>query len=222
MGEIRRTILLLEDQTFIRTLVAELLERAGFEVSAHATAQSALNAFTAFDPDALVTDIDLGTRPDGAETALILRQRSPHMAVVFLSNFPRAALAPRSASILADAVFVHKSSLTSGSVLVAAVDAALRNIKRPASDSPTPTDDDQDRLSALTRSQWEILRLIAEGLSNAEIARSTGRTIRAVERLIARLFGSLGVSSEDGVNPRVAAANLYSRSFGVPAPRVPE
>lgn len=216
----RRTILLIEDQTLVRTLVAESLDRAGFDVSAHATAQSALDAFVALDPDALVTDIDLGTRPDGAETALILRQRSPHMAVVFLSNFPRAASAPRSASILADAVFVHKSSLTSGTVLATAVDEALRNTYQ--SKSALTPDDDADKLSALTRSQLEILKLIAEGHSNAEIARLTGRTVRAVERLIVRLFGSLGVSTDDGMNPRVTAANLYSRSFGVPTPRAIE
>lgn len=209
----RRTVLLVEDHALMRVLVAESLEVAGFTVSAHAHAAPALAQLDEFDPDALVTDIDLGERPDGAELAMIVRKRSPHVAIVFLTNFPQAASAPRIVASMPDAIFVHKGSLESGSELTDAVDAALRRTQQRVSAAKHPAD---EQLAMLTRSQLETLSMLAEGLSNAEIARRSGRSVRAVERLLTRMFEALGVNSNPAINPRVAAATRYVRTFGVP------
>jgi len=198
----------------MRILVAESLRRAGFEVDSFADATAALAAFDALDPDVLVTDIDLGSRPNGAEAAVIARHRAPHLAVVFLTNFPQAASAPRAVASVPGATFLRKDSLTSGDDLVAAVDETLRNGRRRMSTDGPAVD---ATLARLTRSQLEVLELISQGHSNAVIAESSGRSIRAVERLIARLFDALDVNSDSAINPRVVAANRYVRTFGIPA-----
>lgn len=208
-----RTVLLVEDHPFVRALIAESLESAGFVVSAHADATSALDALDDVDPDALVTDLDLGSRPDGAEAALIARQRAPHLAVVYLSNYPRAASAPHSVKALTDAHFVNKASLTSGAELALVVDVALRASPRRLGGT---TADGEGELMQLTRTQLEILALIARGHSNAEIARRSRRGLRAVERTITRIFDTLGVGSDPTVNPRVASSNRYISAFGTP------
>ena len=210
----RRRVLFIEDQAIMRVLVAESLDRAGFEVGSFADATAALAAFDAFDPDVLVTDIDLGSRPNGAEAAVIARHRAPHLAVVFLTNFPQAASAPRAVASVPGATFLRKDSLTSGDDLVAAVDETLRNGRRRMSTDGPAVD---ATLARLTRSQLEVLELIAQGHSNAVIAERSGRSIRAVERLIARLFDALDVNSDSAINPRVVAANRYVRTFGIPA-----
>ena len=213
----------------MRVLVAESLEAAGFAVSAYADAATALEEFDAVDPDALVTDIELGSRPNGAEAAVIARHRAPHLAVVFLTNYPLAASAPRAVSTVSDAIFLRKDSLTSGAELATAVDAALRQGRARA----LPRDDTRgsisvadprsgesrsdDSLARLTRGQLEILAWIADGQTNAAIAERSGRSIRAVERMIARLFDTLGLSADTSVNPRVVAATRYARTFGLPA-----
>ena len=205
----------------MRALIAESLESAGYVVSAHADAASALEALEDVDPDALVTDIDLGSRPDGAEAALIARQRAPHLAVVYLSNYPRAASAPHSVKALADAHFINKSSLGSGAELARIVDVALRNGRDRRSTAAAHDTVGDDRLSQLTRAQLATLALVARGHSNAEIARLSGRGLRAVERAITRIFEALALGSDPTVNPRVAASNRYTRAFGTPTDDAP-
>lgn len=203
--------MLVEDQSILRILVAETLRQAGFDVSDHADAQSALQAADGFDPDVLVADIELGSRPDGIELAVILRAQFPQLSVMFLTNFPRAAAAPRRAAV-PGAQFVSKDTLDSPARLVESVDAAIR------ADQTVLEQETTGDLAVLSRAQLEILRLLAEGSSNEEIARRTGRSTRAVERLLSRTFERLGVNGHPELNPRVFAVNLYTRAFGHPTP----
>ncbi len=205
-------MILVEDQPLVRMLVADTLRRSGFDVSEHADAHSALEAADGFDPDVLVADIDLGTRPDGIELAVILRSRLPHLGVMFLTNFPRAASAPRRAAV-PGAQFVSKDALDSPQHLVERVDAATRADPAGAVGEPLGA------LASLSRGQLEVLAALAEGCSNEEIARRTGRTLRAVERMLVRTFERLGLSHRPELNPRVVAVNLYTRAFGHPVRR---
>jgi DNA-binding NarL/FixJ family response regulator len=61
----------------------------------------------------------------------------------------------------------------------------------------------------ITASQAEILRMIADGLSNASIAKERDITLRAAEALIQRTFQALGVNSDPTVNPRVVAVRMW-------------
>lgn len=90
------------------------------------------------------------------------------------------------------------------------VDAAVR------ADPPATATATAGLLSALSRAQLEALASLAEGCSNEEIARRTGRSLRAVERLLARTFERLGLNNRPELNPRVVAADLHTRTFGHP------
>lgn len=190
-------------------LVCDLLQRHGFETAAAADAATATRLFTEFDPDALLTDIDLGTRPSGAELATMLAELAPHLAVVFLSSYPRAA-AGSAVMGIARAVFVSKQQLDSPDTLIAALEQALSTHPAPEA-SPTPS---RDGLGALTRHQLEVLAMVARGWSNDRIAVETGSTVRAVERAISRLFDRLGVTGDPARTPRVTAAAMYLAAFG--------
>ena len=61
----------------------------------------------------------------------------------------------------------------------------------------------------ITASQAEILRMIADGLSNASIAKERNITLRAAEALIQRTFQALGVNSDPTINPRVVAVRMW-------------
>jgi CheY-like chemotaxis protein len=126
-----RRVLVVEDQAALRMLVCELLQRHGFETAAAADAATATQLFTEFDPDALLTDIDLGSRPSGAELAAMLSELAPHLAIVFLSSYPRAA-AGATAMGIAHAVFVSKQDLDSADALVSALEQALSTRRVPA------------------------------------------------------------------------------------------
>lgn len=192
----------------MRALLCDMLGHRGFEATGAADAAEATTAFTATDPDVLLTDIDLGSRPSGVELATMLTGLAPHLAVVFLSSFPRAAEGPGRLGP-AGAVFVSKLDVTSADVVVEAVEAALAEAIPPAPTSPRPS-----RLAGLTRRQIDVLALVARGWSNAQIARERGTTTRAVERTVSRIFERLGLGSDPGTNPRVRASALYLTEFG--------
>jgi len=195
----------------MRALVSEALKAAHFEVRSCASSAEAIACFDGFDPDVLVTDIDLGARPNGAELAVILNLRAPHCAIVFLTNYPNAAALP---AVPTGSTFVNKASVDSVDGLIEAVNATLADASLNIASGSQPA---QDVVGALTRVQLDTLRLIAQGCSNAEIAKQRGSSMRAVEKAVARTFEALGLNSSPSLNPRVAAATLYARTFGLPA-----
>ena len=78
-----------------------------------------------------------------------------------------------------------------------------------------------DPVTRLSATQLSVLKQIAEGWNNAEIAAQRGVTLRSAERLITRTFEALGVSNDDKRNARVVATRMYIRSHGVPEPALP-
>jgi len=202
-----------EDHALMRSLVVDAFRQRGFDAVAASSAPDALEQAAAFDPDLLVTDIDLGERPNGVELATILRQRAPHVAVLFLSNLSREAAATHARSTVEGASFVNKSAIESVEELVDAAEAVLAD--RPVAREQTGSDA-RARLLSLTAAQLETTRLLAAGLTNAEIARRRGVSVRAVEKSVERVFATLGLTGGERSAPRVAAATLYTATFGDP------
>ena len=74
----------------------------------------------------------------------------------------------------------------------------------------------QGALLRLSAAQRETTRLLASGLTNAEIARRRGVSVRAVEKSVERVFQALGLTGDDTTAPRVTAATLYRATYGDP------
>jgi len=209
----RRRVLVVEDHALMRSLVADAFAQRGFEPSTAPSAVEALRLVEDADPDLLVTDIDLGSRPNGVELATILRERAPHIAVLFLSNLSREAAAAQARDTVAGASFVNKGAIGSVDELVDAAEAVLVN--RPV-EHLSGASGAQGALLRLSPAQRETTRLLAAGLTNAEIARRRGVSVRAVEKSVERVFQALGLTGDDGIAPRVAAATLYTATYGDP------
>jgi len=62
--------------------------------------------------------------------------------------------------------------------------------------------------------QIDVMRLVAAGHSNAEIARRRSLTVPAVEKAIARLIRQLDLQAAPETNQRVAIAQAYYRLTG--------
>ena len=75
-----RRVLVVEDQPAMRVLLCDMLAHRGFEVTGAADAAEATTLFAGTDPDVLLTDIDLGSRPSAAELATIRASRSSSSA----------------------------------------------------------------------------------------------------------------------------------------------
>ena len=66
-------------------------------------------------------------------------------------------------------------------------------------------------LGQLTGGELDVLRLMAEGFSNAGIAAETHLATGTVEKRIASVFLKLGLEERDDVNRRVQAVLFYLR-----------
>lgn len=83
-----KTVLVVEDEDAVRNLIRTLLRIAGYEVLTCQDGEEALDLLDARggEINLLITDINLGIRMDGFETANALRARQPSLKVLFISG----------------------------------------------------------------------------------------------------------------------------------------
>ncbi len=206
-----RRILILEDEVLTRLLLTEMLTKAGFDVIGCGSSKEALKNFDSFDPDALIFDINIGDGTSGLDLMCSFLRKAPYLAGVILSNF---AITPeRRDPELKDIAYLRKRDLIDTTILLETLEKVLSNNLRTEESVSAAT----STLSNLTGAQLEVLRLIAEGLTNQEIAIRRKSTLRAIEQMVNRLFSSLGINSEPSTNPRVMAARIYISALGMPA-----
>ena len=207
-GPAGRRVLLVEDEPLLRDFLADLLRDAGYVVRACATAEDAIREFAAFDPDAILSDIDLGGGASGVDLAISLVRRAPYLRVIFLSSYsiPPDYRNPE----IARAAHINKRDITGSAELLTIIDSAFRG--KPVSSGTR----DSGALAKLTPTQASVLRLIAAGASNEEIAAQRGSTVGAVEHIITRIFTGLGIKSDTAINMRVAAVKMYYETAGRP------
>lgn len=210
----RRSLLVVEDDRLLRELIVTALQARGFEVLAASTAVDAARMFRAADPDGVVMDIELGPGPNGFDLAEAFLTAETGVAIVFLTNLPDPRFAGRTAADLPPGIaYIRKGAVRDVDVLVRAVDGAMRG----AVDRSMRHDRDPARpLASLTRTQVHVLRLVALGRTNQQIADAQGITVRAVERTLARAFTALGVECGLPANRRVEAARRFIDMTGTP------
>lgn len=208
-----RYALVVEDSASLRALISGAVSSLGFIVEAVADAKAAMRAFPALDPDVLIADIDLGSRPNGVELAHILRAQASYLGVVFLTHYPTPESAAHGMVLPEGSAFVNKSSLTDLTDLVRAIESALSDDLEPVQ---VVAAEEANPLVSLTAGQLAVLADIAAGYTNTEIAERRGSSLRATERMIVRTFEALGLSDDPSHNPRVMAAMLYARHAGLP------
>jgi DNA-binding NarL/FixJ family response regulator len=202
-----RHVVVVENEPLMRDLIGKTLEGAGFKVTTAANAADARRMHQAIDPDAMVIDIELGPGPDGFDLAAAVTAESPELAVVFLTNLPDPRLAGKdSKSIPKNAAYLRKSNLVDANELIDALNTVLKNEPidryRHDLDSARP-------LASLSAKQLEVLKQIAEGLSNQQIADLRQTSVRAVEGIVSRIFTALNIDVQDEGNSRVDAAKKY-------------
>ena len=198
------SILVVDDSEFARTLLTGSLSEAGLEVvGAVATAGEAVLAVREHHPQAGLLDLNLGPGPNGIDLAQALRRIDPAIGIVILTTYEDPRLLPvDTESLPLGSVYVIKDSVTDVQLLVDAVDRSIDGGRRMhITDPPTSRQ--------LTDAQADVLRLIAEGLSNAEIARRRGVSERTVENTIGRITLRFGLHQSPDSNLRVKLVRAY-------------
>ncbi len=82
-----RCLLLVEDDPLVRDTVAMMLQEEGYEVCEAANAQGALHLIReGLEAPLIVTDVDLGPGPSGADLADELHRLRPELRIIFITG----------------------------------------------------------------------------------------------------------------------------------------
>jgi DNA-binding NarL/FixJ family response regulator len=208
-------VLVVEDDSFTRTTVCATLRYHGvLVVGEAANAREGLQLAATSEVDAVLLDLDLGGGPNGIDLASALRKAQPTLGIVILTTYEDPRLAGNSlATLPADVSYLVKRDLSDSMALPRAVRAAIKEAQsgaRPARRAPRQS----VATSELTDAQLEVMRLVAEGLSNVGIAEQRSVTEGAVEKLINRTARQLGIESTSTQNLRVQIARSYLQLTG--------
>jgi DNA-binding NarL/FixJ family response regulator len=201
--------------------VETVLARAAIEVIGRATAtDGALAAVRSQRPTLLVTDSVVESEGEADGVALIERARAdlPELRAIVVSGsdrwstIERAFVAGASAYVMKSA---HPDDLASAarqafdhSLFLAGTPRVVAPDSERAADATTRAD--------LTRREEEILRLVAEGHSNAQLGQMLWVTEQTVKFHLSNVYRKLGVSNRTEaarwaqVNGLLDARNLYA------------
>ena len=210
-------IVIAEDLALLRDGLARLLRDNGFEVVAEvADADALVHAVLRESPDLAIVDIRLPPtfRDEGLRAALELRRTAPSTAILVLSQYVEHTYA---AELLAEAGAAGGVGyLLKDRVLDVAdfVDAVTR-----VGSGGTALDPEvvaqllghrgARPLDALTPRELDVLKLMAEGRSNAGIAQALVLSVGAVEKHIASICQKLRLPPSESDHRRVLAVLAY-------------
>lgn len=209
--------MLVEDDDFIRLMIATAMNGQGIEVAlSTSNASVAIEQAPTLKPDLAILDLHLGKGPTGIDLAVALRRIQPKMGILMLTSFedPRL-LNPNLPKLPFGGVYLTKKSVGQIEVLSDAIAKAVDHRKWSGSVDPLPQA--LSSVAKLTDTQMETLRLMAQGLSNAEIAKRRFVTEKSVETSIARLAKTMGLVQDPTKNQRVHMAKVYFRALGLDA-----
>lgn len=204
-------LLVLEDDPFTRLSLVAAFSHFGFEVVIEeAQPGLAVSRAKLAKPDVAVLDLHLGKGATGLDVAKELRIQNPRIGLVLLTSFddPRL-LNPSLPAVPNGTVYLTKQRVTNLTELREAVNSSLDEARFTSGPQHIP---DFGRLSDI---QIETLRLVAQGLSNAEIAKRRFVKEKSIELTISRVAKALGIEANPGMNQRVHIARVYFRAIGV-------
>ena len=211
--------MVVDDSMLIRAGVARLLSDHGVDVVGEGADASELHRIVAeHRPDAAVVDIRMPPTftDEGIVAAHRVQREHPGIGVVVLSQFIEPRYAQRLLAEYPSGLgYLLKERVTDIAVLI---DALQRVCEGECVLDPTIIRRLMDRagpgspVRQLSTREGEVLALIAEGKSNAGIARTLFVSERTVEAACASIFRRLGLHADPDTNRRVLAVRELLRS----------
>ena len=215
-------VVIVEDQALLREGIVALLREQHVEVVAQAEdGPGLLRIISGHKPDVAIVDVRLPPTftDEGLRAAIEARQRWPEMGILILSQYVEPVY---TAELLASGQggvgYLLKERVGEVRAFVDAVErvasggtALDREVVAELMRSREGHADDA-ALAELTPREREVLGFMAEGRTNAAIARAMVVTPGAVEKHISSIFGKLDLPSTNDDHRRVLAVLAYLRA----------
>lgn len=211
-------IVIAEDAVLLREGLAGLLEDAGHTVVARVgNAESLLAVIAEHEPDLAIVDVRMPPtyEDEGMRAAVEIRTSHPSVGVLVLSQHVESRFALELVSsggafgyLLKDRV-LDVSEFLEAAERVAGGGSALdpevvKHLLTPPSEN--------DPLAELTPREREVLGLVAEGRTNAGIAKELWLTEKTVETHVRSILGKLNLPPDGDTHRRVLAVVTYLRA----------
>jgi DNA-binding NarL/FixJ family response regulator len=214
-------VVIAEDQALLREGIVALLRENDVEVVAVADdGPGLLRVVGGHKPDLAIVDVRLPPTftDEGVRAAIEARRRQPGLGILILSQYVEPVytaellatgqggigylLKERVGDVPAFLDAIQRVA-GGGTALDREVVAELVQTRGQAGDGP---------LESLSPREHEVLQLMAEGRTNAAIARSLVVTLGAVEKHISNIFSKLDLPATDDDHRRVLAVLTYLRA----------
>ncbi|HEU5161237.1 MAG TPA: response regulator transcription factor [Streptosporangiaceae bacterium] len=209
-------VVIAEDSVLLREGLVRLLGDEGIEaVHTVGDGPSLVEAVSEYTPDLAIVDVRMppSFTDEGLRAALAVRERVPGTAILVLSQYVEERYATEligggaqgvgyllkeRVADVAEFIQAVRKIASGGTVIDPEVIGQLLGRRRRG-----------DRLEALTPRESEVLGLMAEGRSNAAIARDLVVTEGAVEKHISNIFLKLDLPPAENSHRRVMAVLTY-------------
>ena len=215
-------VVIVEDQALLREGLVALLREQGIDVVAQAEdAAGLLRIVAGHKPDLAIVDVRLppSFTDEGLRAALEARARQPGLGVLVLSQYVEPVYTAELLEsgeggigyLLKERVGEVRTFLDAVRRVAAGGTALDREVVAELVGSRGPSGA-AAALQSLTPREQEVLGLMAEGRTNAAIARALVVTLGAVEKHISNIFAKLDLPATDDDHRRVLAVLAYLRA----------
>lgn len=214
-------LMLVEDNQRLREALAAGFETTGkVHICAHTAAgEEAIELGLANPPTAVLMDVRLAGNLNGIQTAIALRREIPRLPVVFYSiqDDDQYYRDFRTSGILSHYAYVRKSNYLLPEMILPLLQDAItgRSFIDPEIETrvhEVRTLDEQDPLSLLEPNELLVAGMIAQGLTNEQIAGRLGfRDKRTISRTNGSIYAAWGLdeNTTDEKVARTRAAIIY-------------
>jgi DNA-binding NarL/FixJ family response regulator len=215
-------VVIVEDQALLRGGIVALLQDHGIDVVAQAEdGPGLLRIVAGHKPDLAIVDVRLPPTftDEGIRAALEARQRQPELGILVLSQYVEPVYTRELLSTGESGVgYLLKERVSEVRSFLDAVERVAAGGTALDREVVASLVRERDRsgaeagLDTLTPRERETLELIAQGRTNAAIARELVITLGAVEKHISNIFSKLDLPASDDDHRRVLAVLAYLRA----------
>lgn len=187
-------ILIADDHAIVREGLTMILESSGMIVAGEARdGRDALSLAEVLRPDVVVMDIAM-PELNGIDATRMIHERLPEVRVIVLSMHNTSEHVFRAMQAGARAYLLKESA---GSGLVDAVRAVIRGecYFGEGVDAPQAAVGSKSPLDSLSPREREVIQLVVEGRTSAEIAELLSLSPKSIETYRSRLMVKLGVGN---------------------------
>jgi serine/threonine-protein kinase PknK len=208
-------VVLADDDVLLREGIASLLEHSSFQVVGQAgTAAELIELVRERHPDLVVVDIRMppGHATEGLEAARVIRAEFPQTGILVLSAHAEVEHAMELLASGQSIGYLLKSRVTDVDEFIDALGRIARGgsvIDPGLVQELVAARHRDDPLDALSPREREVLALMAEGRSNAGIARQLWVTEGTIEKHVRSILMKLQVPETDDDHRRVHAVITF-------------